>query len=108
MSNPQPLRKLTVTPGETYHDRLDAPALSKRNARLRRYLADLPDAEEFAFTLGERALVGLRTAWRTPIGWRVERGFIADLQRIGLCEACGPFLTNFGVAVRLVVGRDSE
>ena len=95
-------------PTPSQFDRRDKSALNLRNARLRRYLADLPDAEEFAFTLDERALVGLRTAWRTPIGWRVERGFIADLQRIGLCEACGPFLNNFGAAVRLVVGRDSE
>lgn len=83
-------------------------AEARHRAHLRRHLAQLPDPEDFAFTLGERELVGLRTAWLTPTGYRVERGFIADLQRIGLCEACGPFLTVFGVAVRRVVGRDSE
>lgn len=100
MSNPQPLRKLTIAPGETYHDRLDAPALSKRDARLRRYLADLPAADEQAYRLCEREIVALRTAWACGAGeMRCEETFRAELFREGMADK-GGYLTAFGMAVR--------
>lgn len=73
---------------------------------LAKHVAVLPDPADVAFSLGERELIGLRTAWLGNQGWRCRADCQRDLAALGLCEVRGPFLTNYGVQVRTLVKRD--
>ena len=85
-----------------------APAIARHDSHLRKHLAELPDPEEQAYHLTERLLIGLRTAWQGghgSTGWRCETQYQRELSADGLCEARGPFLNAFGMAVRRVAMR---
>lgn len=75
----------------------------RNDHRLRQFIATVPDAEDFAFSLQERELIGLRGAWCGRTGWRVSVAYAADLAALGLVEAKGVHLTAFGMSVRRVL-----
>lgn len=77
-----------------------------RRAAPRNVIAVLPSPEQYAYHLTEREHHALKTAWQARSGWRVGVEFQAELGREGLCEAHGPHLTAFGMAVRRVVLRE--
>lgn len=98
---------LPATPGKEAQRHI---ATFNQRARLRasKVLANLPDPGEQAYHLTEREHHALKTAWLTHEGWRVEAQYAAELARDGMCEVRGPFLTNFGRAVRRVVVREDS
>lgn len=75
----------------------------------------IPDPALFAASIGERHREGLRTAWRSRDGWRVQPEYAHDLRLLGLVEVSGVpgrpeanpqsrnHLGAFGMAVRRVV-----
>lgn len=68
---------------------------------LQQYLADLPDPRAIAATLPAPMADALAGAYRAQEGWRVlDAAMLPSLRRYGLCECGGPYLTNFGTAVR--------
>lgn len=93
-------------------DKHTATRIATWNAAQRRHaskaLAHLPHPEEQVYHLNEREILALRTAWQTREGWRVEAQYAAELARDGMCEVRGPFLTNFGMAVRHAAMREDS
>lgn len=75
---------------------------TREDARnLRKYLADLPSPAEFAKALPPALIDPLATAYRGQEGWRlIDCALIGHLRRLGLVEFGGPYLSNFGTAVR--------
>lgn len=68
---------------------------------LRQLIADLPSPAEFARFLPSALIEALCSAWRTREGIRLsDQTHIAHLRRLGLVEFGGPYLSNFGTAVR--------
>lgn len=68
---------------------------------LRQLIAELPNAAEFARALPPTLIEALCSAWRTREGIRLsDQTHIAHLRRLGLVEFGGPYLSNFGTAVR--------
>lgn len=74
-------------------------------------LRSIPDPERFAASIDEHHREGLRTAWRSQDGWRVQPACVGELRLLGLVEVGGAagndeshnHLTAFGMAVRRVV-----
>lgn len=74
-------------------------------------LRSIPDAGTFAVSIDERHRDGLRSAWRSECGWRVQPEYVRDFRTLGLVEVGGDagneesrnHLTAFGFAVRRVV-----
>jgi hypothetical protein len=68
---------------------------------LRQMIADLPRPESYAATLPLALIKALISAYRTTGGMRLcDLILIGHLRRLGLVEFGGPYLTNFGTAVR--------
>ena len=67
----------------------------------RRTFARLPDPVEYALRLPVSAQQALLASYRRQEGYRTATRADAELLLpYGLCEARGPYLTNFGTAVR--------
>lgn len=84
-------------------NRPDEPgAITPDEARhLRQYLADLPSPADFAYTLPSALIEALASAYRAREGTRLtDTALIGHLRRLGLVEMGGPYLSNFGTAVR--------
>lgn len=95
-----------LPPLATFADTRAQSALDRASRRISRHLAVLPDVGETAFHLTERELLALTTAYATRAGWRAETQYQVELAREGLCEARGPFLTAYGMAVRRHIMRE--
>jgi hypothetical protein len=68
---------------------------------LRRYIACLPDPDDFATTLPLAILEMLETCVKARDGVRAaDARTAAALRAYGLCEVRGHMLSNFGCAVR--------
>jgi hypothetical protein len=71
---------------------------------LRQFLADLPDPREVALALPGWAVEALANATVGESGPRLsDPDRIRDLRPFGLVEYGGPYLTNFGAAVRRAI-----
>lgn len=80
-----------------------AAARARRDAMLA-MLADLPEPEEYARYLPDRAVCALLGATRTADGWRIQDRSAARLCRNnGLVDMRDLHLTAFGIAVRRVL-----
>jgi hypothetical protein len=92
---------------------------TKERAELLKSIAKLPDPRRVAWSLPEHALYALVNAEQGRTGqYRLRHGVRdmaagEELFRAGLVEARGPYIGNFGMAVRkhaiaLLLERDGE
>lgn len=78
------------------------------NDARRQIIFEIPDPEEFAFTMTTGQVALLRAASPSRNGWVVNRHSALHLRVLGLveCGHAGRYLTAFGMAVLAIILRD--